>query len=998
MDAAGTDKSSDHFQQVIHPLLTAYCLDCHTGPDSDSGVRLDTLDPDLVNGPDAESWRSVLDRVNSGEMPPEDSTQPTSNERRALVDWATGELRRVEDVRRATDAGAVRRLTKSQYTHSLQELLRLPIDFGSPLPDDGKSRSGFSNGADALLTSPLHVEQWQSIARAALDKAIVTGPRPQTTRYRVTLGLGVGRGGAAAEVDGFQSAPIQREHVRVEVLTGEGEPVAQETDVEAAAVRAIEQNVGVGMRGSSRDRYQVIDEGVLLSSALPHRETPPKSWQGPSPNLKVLLRRCFPNEGPFVMRATVSRALAHPVIRPGFFPRTEASKTDAVALASGAGGVVVLSAEGFGRLKNLALKEGRLSALDATAESSARYAFSTEEPQFYRLVVEHPATQTGAMASLRVRIDGSVHDASFAPAGDATEVVNIYLEGGSHEVEVGGPFFVGLDRLLLVPLPIDDGDLVALRRPGDDDGRYPWLRAFVGNRTDDGMEYATLGESRIVDSPIGERRTFEFTGYLENLPVPALDPTETSSLSNILIAGVWNDHLVKDPRDYGPPLVVHSIEIFAPHYVVWPPESHTSILFASPDRERDLDSYTTEVIERFVSRAYRRPASSEEVDRFVGFWRATRGDFDSYEDGIKEVLAAVLTSPRFLYLAPPTNPEEQRYDFATRLAYFLWDSPPDDRLLQLASAGELRGRLETEVERMVADPRAGRFVRTFVREWLRVDRHALMSPDVDRYPDYTRFVKSDMQQETFEFFRHVMEQNLDVFTLVDSDFAMLNQNLAEFYGVEGVVGNGLRPVPVAAELGRGGLLSQGAFLCGHSDGVQAHPIKRAVWVKEKILGDPPPPPPPNVPELDPSTPGFEKLTLKEQLELHRNKSSCVSCHRKIDPYGIPFEGYDAVGRLTGTMRGKPVDAESQLPDGTVIDGVAAIKAYIVNERANAFRRSLVQRLLAYAIGRDVTYADEDDINRAVEKLREGGDRFQTAILAVLQSDAFQSSSRGEIDD
>ena len=217
---------------------------------------------------------------------------------------------------------------------------------------------------------------------------------------------------------------------------------------------------------------------------------------------------------------------------------------------------------------------------------------------------------------------------------------------------------------------------------------------------------------------------------------------------------------------------------------------------------------------------------------------------------------------------------------------------------------------------------------------------------------------------------------------------MLNQNLAEFYGIKGVKGNAFRPVKLTNRYTRGGLLSQGSFLTGHSDGVQAHAIKRGVWIKEKILGDPPPPPPPNVPELDPEKPGFENLTLKEQLFLHRNKVSCMDCHRKIDPYGVVFENYDASGRHRLTFNGEAIDSNSILPDGTEVIGIQGIKNYILEHKTQDFVKSLVKNLFAYATGRDYSYKDEKEINRIVKKVIQDNYKFRTVIEEVVSSPSF----------
>jgi hypothetical protein len=292
---------------------------------------------------------------------------------------------------------------------------------------------------------------------------------------------------------------------------------------------------------------------------------------------------------------------------------------------------------------------------------------------------------------------------------------------------------------------------------------------------------------------------------------------------------------------------------------------------------------------------------------------------------------------------------------------------------------------------MSKNPKIRNMIESFAYDWLRVDRLNGMSADKKLYPDFTRFVKEDMAEETYSFIHHILKENMSVLNFIDSDFAMLNQNLAEFYGIDGVIGNVFRPVAIPRYENRGGLLSQGAFLTGHSDGVQAHPIKRAVWLKEKILGDPPPPPPPNVPELDPETPGFETLTLKEQLELHRNKASCIDCHLKIDPYGVAFENYDAVGRYQKIAKNKPIDSNSKLPDGTEVEGIEGIKEYILNLKREDFTKSLVEHLYAYALGRDVSFSDDKELNRIVEKVKANNFRFQTVLEEIVLSDSFSKS-------
>ncbi|NJB83541.1 DUF1592 domain-containing protein [Wenyingzhuangia aestuarii] len=990
-------KEEAHYRKNIQPIFQKYCYQCHNQKRQKGNMRLDNLNWDMIKGHDAEKWNSALDEINKGEMPPKKKKQPNQFERKLIVDWMTSSLAKASDAKQVANNGVMRRLTKKQYTYTLNELLGLPINFGYVLPDDGKSKMGFSNNGEVLQISPLHIDYYQKIAREALNKAIVLGDKPKSTKYKVTFGKGIGAGKPGAEFGGFQSVAMNKKDFLVEVAVGdEGYKNTNNYDT-------IKNKIGFDFRGSDPDRHSVVKEGLLMHSAKPHKELPPKSWQGPSPNVKMVVKNYFRGEGSFVFRMEASKGYIDEhseMIFPLKNQKPRAKTEESIVIQA----------------KDIDLKKGRnlilnqdktlIQAKDITKWVNAKFKYNVKKEGYYQIDVVHPYVNKDEKRSISLGLLGTggqkisyLFKEGVMQENKETTVTPIgliYLKKGKHLGLVQRSFFVGMYNVILTPIKEGDPILRGIRgkvklNMEKYKNDFPSIRTFAGARTDDGQDYLNYDVSKKVTTPFGGSQKLEFKGYFEDLPVPVYNPNDTGEFSNMMHIGFWNDYLVKDTQETGPVLLVKNIELEMPYHPVWPPKSHTAIFFDSPNKD-NKESYTKEVLTKFMERAFRRSVDEKEVNRYMSFWQSIKKDHARYETGVKETLVAVLCSPNFLYILDQNNPnidqKKSDYYLASKLSYFLWNSPPDQALVAAVASGKFRKELPKLIASMVNDKKVMRMIRSFASEWLRIDRHKGMNTSVQQYADYTRFVKEDMSNETYQFLNYILKENKSILNFIDSDFAMLNQNLAEFYGVKGVKGNEFRPVAVAQDLNRGGLLSQGAFLNGHSDGEQAHPIKRAVWLKEKILGDPAPPPPPNVPEIDPDTPGFDKLTLKEQLELHRNKPSCISCHQKIDPYGVVFENFDAVGRFQSKAKGKLIDSKSILPDGTEVEGIRGIKKYIIAQKSEDFTRSVVKHLFAYALGRNVTFADDKEIDNIVKKVREDDYKFQTIIKEIVLSPSF----------
>ena len=445
------------------------------------------------------------------------------------------------------------------------------------------------------------------------------------------------------------------------------------------------------------------------------------------------------------------------------------------------------------------------------------------------------------------------------------------------------------------------------------------------------------------------------------------------------------------------------VQVSAPVYDQWPPASHRRI-FAVRSEATEEAVYARHTIKAFAERAWRRPLTDQELAAKLRLFEAIRPQCASCEEAIVEVLAAVLASPQFLYVtASPTSDaystssatrdaqQRQAYALANRLALFLWCSIPDEELLQLAATGELAERpvLAAQVQRLLDDPRSQRLAKHFVHQWL--DLQLLEYQNFKQHvPSFDQLLKEAMQHEPVALFQEILSSNASLLDFLHGDYAMVNERLAAHYGIDGVVGNHFRRVPLASGFRRGGLLTQAGLLAMNSDWPDSHPLKRAIWLLESVLADPPPPPPPAVPQIDLADPAISKMTLKERIENHRNHAACLSCHIKIDPWGIAFENYDALGRWRDEIAGKPVDATSELFNHQTLSGMDGLKHFLLQNRQDQFVEALLSKLTTYALGRPLGFGDRAAMEAITAQVRQQGDGLRTAIETIVLSELFLS--------
>ncbi|MCR9295472.1 MAG: DUF1592 domain-containing protein [bacterium] len=830
------------FDSTIRPLLERTCFDCHGPGLAEGNLRLDLLDPDLVDGADTDWWVEVYSVVTNGEMPPENDGL-ADDQRRLLVDWLSKELQTASAVhRRSGTHTAFRRLTRYEFNYALQDLIGLPWDFAKDLPPEAHSEDGFENSSELLQLSGSQFETYHRLARSGLQRAIVTGERPTTRYWNVSMKQAADR-----------------------------EWAEQDKQVEK-----IEQEF--------RDQPEELKK--RLEQLAESSRTPPR--------------------GAYYKQLTSGRIAKAEWNYPG-----------------------------------------------------ARYAFAPQDqplsfPEDYDCVAILP---DGRGSRLIIELGNQLPDEGM---------MRVTVRASRVDVDQGG---IPSLQLMFGWQASNEG------------------RALVRVSKEDTPVTAGPDEPQLIEwnIPLGEiypRNSVRKTSPMGGMPSPSeYIRLVNSSASKSAVQ-------------------IDFIQVAAPVYDHWPPQSHVRLL-GDGGTQKDERERAADAIAALMTRAWRRPIRPAEVDRKLELFDTMRPLCDSFEEAMVDVLATVLSAPQFLYVGHTLDreanahsshqPSLAAYELASRLSLFLWCSVPDQELLALAESGQLLqdDELARQVQRMLEDSRSQRFVEHFVRQWLNLE--LLEFQDFSqKIPGFDPLLQEAMYQEPIALFAKMLRDNASVLDFIHGDYAMLNERLARHYGISGVDGNHFRPVSLDDGLRRGGLLTQAGVLAMNSDYPDSHPLKRAIWLLESVLADPPPPPPPAVPQIDLANPEIAKMTLKERIEDHRNHAACMSCHIKIDPWGIAFENYGPLGEWREEIQGKQVDASSQLFNGKTLDGMPGLKGFLLLDRQDQFVRAVVSKLSTYALGRPLSFADRAEIDAITSRVRQSGDGLGTLVRSIIQSELFRS--------
>ena len=513
----------------------------------------------------------------------------------------------------------------------------------------------------------------------------------------------------------------------------------------------------------------------------------------------------------------------------------------------------------------------------------------------------------------------------------------------------------------------------------------------------------------------GEPETIVFDTYLQpgDIPYLSFDAGGVASFNGIFASG--------GARNYkGRGLAIMSQIIEGPLVASWPPPSSQQLLqgvklvsaSGAPDgpytaeAPQDPLAQVTRIVTQFAPRVWRRPATEGELQPFIDLAKPALAEGRALLDAVRIPLRSMLSSPQFLLFTGKPGPLDD-YALATRLSYFLWKSLPDEELFELARQGKLSddGVLAGQVNRLLADDKAERFVRDFLGQWLLLHKVNATTPDEGLYPEYDEILAKSIPQEPQLFFSELLQENLSLRQLIDADFTFVNRRLAELYGIANVQGQHFRKVALPAGSPRGGMLTQAAILKTTANGTTTSPVTRGNFVLTNFLGTPPSPPPPGIGSIEPDTRG--QTTIREILAAHRENETCNKCHRAIDPPGFALESFDPIGgfrthyRASGgerslggfPVRNPPRQGPAVDPSGTTVDGqefagIEEFKQYLLAKKEQVARH-FVSQLMVYATGGEIQFADRAEIEVILQRAQPADFPVRDLLHAVVQSKLFR---------
>jgi cytochrome c553 len=939
----------------VESILAAKCYSCHGGEKTKGEVDLKALASDPKVAAEYQLWTKVKDSIENGDMPPPKAKPLEDSEANHITDWISSALQTLADAQ-AGDPGPVtmRRLTNAEYSNTLRDLTGQDYGLAAEFQADGGGGEGFTNTGDVLFVSPAALSKYLSAARKVADHATIL-PGTGVAFHAQRIGL---RGPEQVKAQAQQGLYVWYQQKSGPHLPKDTDDLRAD-DYMLACWKHLHQKTPLNdlARDAGLNPHFLHNWFRLVTQPEPKsryldlvraswRELPTDEKQARQRIAQIeadLLSWNNPkNPGSGVQR----RQQDSDGIRPySVGVQTEGKKEAYLAvgdLGDGNKGDIALVTSMEVMVKGKKLNYHDWLAQQQAPECQSLLARYGKHPQPGRHIEPNVLTVT-APTVLTLPL----------PPQTSRITATLKLDMANPEVDAATMQWTLTSSQPRDPTKIMAGVLTI------------WKRSTEASRR-------TMGDFNVMKSAFPdmfERRLEEVADNLYRTK-PGIGVYYYSDEQLGLLLGEQDrKKLAAMKQDWA---------FCAPTKL-------------NPQQAKENDQLMCGHLHNFVSRAWRRPLTSEEKAKLDNLYANALGKELDRESAAREVIVQAMISPHFLFKAetlPTSAPSGgisplTAHELASRLSYFLWASLPDWELRKTADDGSLLTPevMTAQTQRMLQSPKSRALAEEFAGQWFRFQGFDAQSTvDVKKFPEFTPELKKDMLREVTEFFAQMVKQDHPITDAISGDFSYLNERLARFYGIPGVSGSEFRRVVVRND-GRGGILGMGALLTKTSRPHRTSPVLRGDFLYQVVLGFSSPPPPPNVPELKDD--GSKPASLREALMKHRQDAACSVCHDRIDPLGFALEGFDPIGRL------READTRAELKDGTKFEGIAGLRDYL-KKNQGPFIQQFCRKLLGYGLGRQVLLSDKALLRSMQEALQSNGQKFSTAVQKIVHSTQFQS--------
>jgi hypothetical protein len=942
--ASNSTNNQVTYDRAIKPILATYCYSCHGNGVDIAELALDEYESIQDIEEDRETWMQVNDYLKNHVMPPAKKPQPSQAERDLITAWIERVLYHYDPANPDPGRVTMRRLNRHEYNNTIRDLIRIDFQPADDFPSDDTGY-GFDNIGDVLSLPPVLFEKYLKAAEQIMDYAIVTEQTPSANkRFPVNLlDVGGNSGKGWARLTSFYESDVA---IDVDV------PYAADYVVRVLAYGNKDEASGGYEAGdeSYSNRSDVADRPLRISIMLNRTLVREFEVTGDSTRPEIFEARFSAPQGEHQFRAVVRRFRGGEMEEIVDSGRIGAQQKGAVYVkyleieGPLPGHAIIHTAGKLVDSESVAsIHDGELR-LTPGGQTSVNAEIPVEGSYLLRATAY---TGRAGHAPLQMQFSMDERDLAVFQV-DAPGRGSLYENGKRRKVSVSA----------LRPVP-QIYEVATKLKAGKQRFSVTFLNSRAQTLRDESLETANL--------------------VLKDLQIVSLDDNWKPPVMPDSIATLFARHLAR-PKGF------------------WLTRAIRGVLGMNPSASETA----RQIMSEFTRRAWRRPATDEELDRLMRLYEVAENEGEGFYGRMKLAMKGVLVSPHFIFrqeLQPDPNDRDAvhpvgEFALATRLSYFLWSSMPDDVLFDLAEEGELRQSLEPQIARMLRSPKAKALVDNFAGQWLQTRKVDSIYPSDRRFRDFDGSLRTAMRSETERFFEYIMREDRSVLEFLDADYTFVNDRLAEHYGIPNVTGDHFRRISIAG-LPRRGVLTHGSILSLTSNPTRTSPVKRGKWVLENLLGAPPPPPPPDVPELEDD--GRQLTgTLRQQMVRHRENSICASCHARMDPIGFGLENFDGIGAWRDAENGHEIDPSGELTTGETFDGALGLIEILAENKRNDFLRCLSEKMLTYAIGRGLEPYDAPAIDSIVSELVQGDYRFSQLVTAIVSSYPFQMR-RGEGD-